>query len=168
MTIRLRIPQRSLGFRLIAIALLPTLFAGVLVAQHLREGYAQVARVGLLEGLSQESLAGGRLQALLEVERGSVLGTSRANALPMGLAGLTELLGIDIGGMQRDLYQLLMDAIAAYQQRSEPNRELELLLQGRQDLFSPRDESNGPRGRLGLRPLFPDPRRSPKGVELNN
>lgn len=166
MTIRLRIPQRSLGFRLIAIALLPTLFAGVLVAQHLREGYAQVARVGLLEGLSQESLAGGRLQALLEVERGSVLGTSRANALPIGLAGLTELLGI--GGMQRDLYQLLMDAIAAYQQRSEPNRELELLLQGRQDLFFPRDESNGPRGRLGLRPLFPDPGRSPKGVELNN
>ena len=82
MTIRLRIPQRSLGFRLIAIALLPTLFAGVLVAQHLREGYAQVARVGLLEGLSQESLAGGRLQPLLEVERGIVFGACRANALP--------------------------------------------------------------------------------------
>jgi hypothetical protein len=92
---RSRLLHRSLGFRLFALILVPVIFASGLLVDRLNRGFAQTKRVQQLDMLTRETLTSGRLQALLDLERSSVLGIVRGRALPGGLDGLKGLLGID-------------------------------------------------------------------------
>ena len=135
-SLRHRLPRRSLGFRLIALILVPVIFAAVLVAERLQNGIAKTNRVQQLESITAETLAIGRLQALLDLERSSVLGVVQGRTLPMGLAGLKELLGIDIASAQTELDGLVSSAATAYRAAAKPDREVLALLDGRTELVA--------------------------------
>jgi diguanylate cyclase (GGDEF)-like protein len=131
-----RLLRRSLGFRLFALILVPMIFAAGLLIDRLNRGFAQTKRVQQLDMLTRETLASGRLQALLDLERSSVLGIVRGRALPGGLDSLANLIGIDISAAQIELNKLVQGANAAYLQVATPSDEFTFLINERNSLVA--------------------------------
>jgi diguanylate cyclase (GGDEF)-like protein len=132
---RRRLPRRSLGFRLFALILVPVVFGSGLLIDRLNQGFAQTKRVQQLDLLTRETLTSGRLRALFDLERSSAIGIVRGRALPNGLNGLNQLLGIDIEGAQVDLHQMVLDARADYEEVAPPTNEFLSLFEERQGLL---------------------------------
>jgi diguanylate cyclase (GGDEF)-like protein len=138
-----RLLRRSLGFRLFALILVPIIFASGLLLDRLNRGFEQTKRVQQLDMLTRETLASGRLQALLDLERSSVIGIVRGRALPGGIDGLKALLGIDISAAQIELNVLVQAANDLYQEVATPSDEFTALISERNSLVAGDSTTSG-------------------------